>query len=317
MSKKKLFEKKNDLDSNVDDVLDSKSKTETKSEVNSNLNIKDSKMSEVMNEEQTAVAAGVAAAINADSTDSNLYVIANREMKFRNQLRYEEETGNETRLPGVEYFEFETDKDGNNVLENGEPKQIIYRQKPGLRRKPITVQVRYPLLAYFGISTDISGEFNKATTSYPKPEFQTLFEGIQSTIDEAVDSWMNNEKTAATPPTFEQVSWEVISSTPKSSRKSIQISREDLIAAIESYCEVMQGLGKSQKGIEITQQVFKTRCRQAYMLDPAAIKAIRGNLATWFDTISDEKKAEFQDVFAFLDRQLEQAMAEVDITDIL
>lgn len=311
---KKDSKGKNKNQKDVHENSDLNANTEVKTEVNSNanLNVEGNKMSE----EKLNVAEAVSAAVSP-AVDENNYVVINRELKFRNQLRYDEETGAETRLPGVEYFENEKDKDGNDILENGEPKQIVYRGKPGLRRKPIIVPVRYPLLSYFGISTEVSGEFNRAATNYPKAEFQTLFEVIQSTVDDALDNWMGNEKTAGTPPTFDQLSWETIAATPKSSRKTIQISREDLLAAIESYCEIMQSLGKPQRGIEITQQVFKTRCRQAFTMDPKAVGAIRGNLGLWFETISDEKKAEYQDVYAFLDNQLAQAIQEVDITDIL
>ena len=234
---------------------------------------------------------------------------------FRPQPLIDDE-GNSTKIEGVEYIDYETDRNGDVVLgEDGQPKGLISRGKAATKRLPAVIEVTYPTLRTFGINVDpvvsASGD-----VSYEDKTLQLLFEQAISVVDSEARAYLDVGKT----PTADDLDFAKIAAKPKAQRASSSktVDKDSLVAAVESFSSVLLGLGKPERGVEVQVKFFKARCRGAENMDNARIAKFQENLALWYSSISADQQADHVEAFEFLNDKLEKAKAsDFDLDELL
>lgn len=234
-------------------------------------------------------------------------ILASVSFSFRPQVIDEDLT----RVEGAEYQEHELDNSGNVVLENGEPKPIMARKKPAVRRVPVVAEIPYPTLAYFGIEVPYALDSNGFPV-YESKELQALQNLIRERVESAARDTLENSATVD----LSKVDWSVIAVKPK--RSSSAVSKEDLESFIEVFGKTLAAMGKASAGIKFQSQLFKSRCRGVETYEEKVRVKVLENLAEVFTSLEASQQAEYSEVVEYLSNKINDAnVPEAELSELL
>lgn len=238
-------------------------------------------------------------------------ILATVTFSFRPQVVDSEDF---SKVEGAVYHEYELDNEGNPVMVNGEPKLIMARKKPAVRRAPVVAELQYPTLESFGISPEVAPYAldSNGFPVYESKEYQLLFNLIRERVESAARDTLENSATVQT----DKVDWSVIAVKPK--RSTSAVSKEDLESTVEAFTQYLTNEGKQAKGIKFQAQLLKSRCRGVDQYDQKLLSKVLENLGEFTAQLDSATASEHAEVLEYLGGKLADALAtEEDLRDML